>query len=97
MKSGDGVELAGDDGLSVLRWFVCYGAAVVFALVLMVWLGGGYDWKPATWWSGQWSISERWDGFLAAFKTAPIGVKLLGLGIYIYLCVARCCRCRRAG
>ena len=77
---------SGADGVSVLRWFLCFGLAFTGAFTAMVLLGSGHNWASETWWSAQSSLSERWDGFLQAFAAAPVSVKLLGLGIYMSLC-----------
>ncbi len=61
-----------EDGVSVSRWFLFYGVALAVCCVLLGLLTAGY--------AGVGKGIQQW------FAHLPVGVKLLGLGIYTSLC-----------
>ncbi len=64
--------MSSQDGVSVSRWFVFYGAALAVSCVLLGLMAAGY--------------AGFGQGVRVWFEQLPAGVKLLGLGIYLSLC-----------
>ncbi len=82
----ENIEQLLPDDVTVRHWFAFYTLGLLAAGIPLAILVAGHDWQVETWWRSDMSLSQRWEGFIAAFSDAPDGIKLLGFAIYISLC-----------